>query len=220
MPPAVRTSSPGWRDPRLWIGIAIVAASVLVGARVLAAADDTVQVWAVTDDAAVGQELTADDLEARRLRFADDADLERYVQVGDELPADLVLSRALGAGELLPRSALGAPDDGDTVTISLAVTPQLVPSGVGPGSVVHVYVAGDTAPGSVPAPSGSGQAAAPEAEPGPVLEEVRVVAASAGDELGGGDRQVELAVPVDEVSDFYAYLDSLTTPVVSLAQVS
>ena len=33
---------PGWRDPRLWIGVAIVAVSVLVGALVLGTSDDTV----------------------------------------------------------------------------------------------------------------------------------------------------------------------------------
>ena len=38
---------PGWRDPRLWIGVAIVAVSVVVGSRLLAAADDSVAVWAL-----------------------------------------------------------------------------------------------------------------------------------------------------------------------------
>ena len=46
VPAALRGQRPAWRDPRLWIGIVLVAASVVVGARVLAAADDTVQVWA------------------------------------------------------------------------------------------------------------------------------------------------------------------------------
>ena len=41
---------PGWRDPRLWIGIAIVAVSVVAGARLLAAADDSVTVWAAAAD--------------------------------------------------------------------------------------------------------------------------------------------------------------------------
>ena len=34
-------------DPRLWVGVAIVAVCVVAGARLLAAADDTVAVWAV-----------------------------------------------------------------------------------------------------------------------------------------------------------------------------
>ncbi len=195
--------------------MAIVAGSVLVGTRVLAAADDTVQVWAVSADVAPGETLSEGDLEARRLRFADGAELERYVEVGADLPDDLTLSRALGAGELLPRSAIGKTDDDETVTVSLAVSPLQVPSGVRAGSVVDVYVTGDR-------DLGADRAAAVALAPGvPVLEDVRVVAAPSGDDLGpGGDRKVELAVADSDVTALYALLGSLTTPVVSLAQVS
>ncbi|MDO9455662.1 hypothetical protein [Nocardioides sp.] len=215
VPPAVRSTSPGWRDPRLWVGIAIVAASVLVGTRVLASADDTAQVWAVADEASAGQELTQDDLEVRRLRFDDAADLDRYFEVGADLPDDLTLAHGLGAGELVPRSAVGAADDADTVTISLAVSSLLVPSGVRPGSVVHVYVAGEASD-----PGAGGTREEPREAGVPVLEGVRVVAAGAADEFGAGDRQVELAVPAEEVAGFYTLVGSLTTPVVSLGQVS
>lgn len=213
MPAAVRSSSPGWRDPRLWVGVAIVAASVLVGSRVLAAADDTVQVWAVAADVEQGERLTEDDLVARRLRFADTADLDRYYRVGDVLPDDLTLARGLGGGELLPRTAVGPADDAGTVTVSLAVDPLVVPSAIGPGSVVDVYVTGD------PAARG---AATPREAGTPALQDVRVVAAADGDEsfAPGGERQVELAVPEDDVAGLYDLLGSLTSPVVSLAQVS
>lgn len=221
VPPAVRATSPGWRDPRLWVGVAIVAGSVLVGVRVLASADDTVQVWAVAADAPAGEQLGEDDLEARRLRFADARELDRYFEVGDELPADLTLARPVGSGELLPRAALGAPDDADTVTISLALDPLLVPSGVGPGSVVDVYVSGGGGASAPDAPDVAGVGAGvPTRSAGvPVLDDVRVVATPEGDDFGGGDRQVELAVPDADVAAFYELLDGLTTPVVSLSQV-
>ncbi len=224
MPPAVRTSSPGWRDPRLWVGVAIVAASVLVGTRVLASADDTVQVWAVADDASPGEELTEGDLEVRRLRFADADDLGRYFTVDGDLPDDLTVLRAVGAGELLPRSAIGELDEAGTVTISLAVDPLLVPSAVGAGSVVNVYVDGDGEPAGLgdPGIAGGGATVGRAARDAgvPALEEVRVVAAASADDFGaGGDRQVELAVPADDVAAFYGLLGSLTTPVLSLGQV-
>ncbi len=219
MPPAVRTSSPGWRDPRLWVGVAIVAASVLVGTRVLASADDTVQVWVVADDAPAGQELDPADLQARRLRFADAGELERYFEVGADLPDALTLVRPVGAGELLPRSAIGELDEAGTVTISIAVDPLLVPSSIGAGATVNVYVDGEGDPGDVAA-SGAGAGAGPRDAGVPALEEVRVVAAPQPDDFGaGGDRQVELAVPADDVAAFYRLLGSLTTPVVSLGQV-
>lgn len=210
VPSAVRSSSPGWRDPRLWVGVAILAASVLAGARVLASADDTVQVWAVADDVAPGQQLTEADLGARRLRFVDAGDLERYYEVGADLPDDLTLAHALGEGELLSRSAVGTADDTDTVTISLAVT--VAPSAIGLGSVVDVYVAGDLVDSDAE-PRDAGVAA---------LEDVRVVAATSVDDsfTPTGERRVELAVPDADVAAFYSLLGRLTTPEVSLAQVS
>lgn len=210
VPPAVRSSSPGWRDPRLWVGVAIVAASVLVGTRVLASADDTVQVWAVADDVAAGQRLTRDDLDARRLRFAEAGDLDRYYEVGADLPDDLTVAHALGGGDLLPRSAVGVADAEDTVTISVAVTGA--PSAIRQGSVVDVYVAGDAVDREAE-PRDAGVAA---------LEGIRVVAASSADDsfTPTDDRRVELAVPDAEVAAFYTLLGRLTAPVISLAQVS
>src|SRR5690242_3116816 len=67
---AARTRRPGWRDPRLWVGVAIVAACVAIGARVLGSADETVGVWAVRADAGTGAILSRDDLEVRRVHFA------------------------------------------------------------------------------------------------------------------------------------------------------
>src|SRR5204862_159603 len=59
VPPALRAHRPGWRAPRLWIGIVLVAACVVVGARVLAAADDTVQVCAAAGHLGAGQLVLA-----------------------------------------------------------------------------------------------------------------------------------------------------------------
>ena len=73
--PAQRVRRPGWRDPRLWIGVVLVAGCVVAGARMLAAADDTVQVWAAASDLGAGDRLTEDDLVAQRVRFADAAAL-------------------------------------------------------------------------------------------------------------------------------------------------
>ena len=106
VPGAVRAASPGWRDPRLWIGIAIVSASVLLGARLLGSADQTVAVWAVAADAAAGTELTADDLVATRIRFDDAQAAARYLSAAEPPPEGARLDRDVSAGELLPRSAL------------------------------------------------------------------------------------------------------------------
>ncbi|HEY9565521.1 MAG TPA: hypothetical protein VIR30_17270, partial [Nocardioides sp.] len=86
VPLAARARSAGWRDPRLWIGVALVAASVLIGARVLGSADDMTEVWALKDDLAAGQQVGTEDLEPTRVRFDDDQDARDYVLVEDGLP--------------------------------------------------------------------------------------------------------------------------------------
>ncbi len=73
-PPARAGAIPGSGS-----GVAIVAVSVVAGSRLLAAADDTVAVWAVVADLGPGDTVAEADLEARRVRFADTADLDRYV---------------------------------------------------------------------------------------------------------------------------------------------
>lgn len=186
-----------------------MAASVLVGTRVLAAADDTVAVWVLADDAGVGEVLAPDDLVAERVRFADDAALERYLAVDEALPDGLRLLRGIGAGELLPRAALGDADLGDTFEVSLPVAPLLVPPSVTAGSVVDVYLSDRSA-------SDERRAA------GPALSEVRVVDAPPPEEAFavGGDRQVVLAVAPETVADFYAALDALGDPVVTVVRRS
>ena len=57
VPAATRTRSPGWRDPRLWVGVVLVTGSVVAGARILAGADDMTSVWAASGDLAAGQTL-------------------------------------------------------------------------------------------------------------------------------------------------------------------
>ncbi|HEX8002603.1 MAG TPA: RcpC/CpaB family pilus assembly protein [Mycobacteriales bacterium] len=105
-PPAARLRQPRWTDARLVAGILMVLLSVLGGSAVVDAADRSVQVWAVRRDLATGTTLTADDVEARRVRLYGD-DLKRYVDVRNGTPAGRVLTRDLGAGDLLPVSALG-----------------------------------------------------------------------------------------------------------------
>ncbi|NYG56672.1 hypothetical protein [Nocardioides perillae] len=183
---ATRASAPGWRDPRLWVGVVLVAGCVLLGARVVGGADRTVQVWATAVDLGAGDTLAPDDLVARRVRFAEEAELARYLRADEPLPADLGVLRPVGAGELLPRAALGDTSTAGVVEVPLSVAPGAVPASVVQGSVVDVYVAGvGTEPG---APARL------------VLDDVVVVDAPAVSEGFGstGERQVVLAVGEDQ----------------------
>jgi hypothetical protein len=207
---AVRATTPGWRDPRLWIGIAIVAVSVVAGARLLASADDTVAVWAVADDMGAGDLVSDVDLVVRRVRFADGGDLDRYFRADDTLPADLQLTRGVGAGELLPRAAVGAAAEADRLQVSVEVAPGRVPTSVDEGAVVDVFVLDAGDPGR-----------RPRHELGPALAEVTVVDAPAADDGFGsttGLRQLVLAVPEAEVTGFYTLLGSMQDPAISVVR--
>jgi hypothetical protein len=209
-PPATRSHAPGWRDPRLWVGVAIVAVCVVAFARLLAAADDTVAVWAVASDLGPGDRLTDDDLVSRRVRFADEADLDRYFTVADELPADRELTRGVGDGELLPRAALGPAGDSDTLQVRIAVDNEQVPTAVDAGSVVHVYLVAATGDGSGAAPIGE-----------PALEAVTVVDAPPVEDSfsATGNRTVDVVVSEAQARAYFAQRARLDDPVVTVVKV-
>ena len=211
-PAALRGHRPAWRDPRLWVGIVLVAASVVVGARVLAAADDTVQVWSAADDLGAGQRVEADDLVAQRVRFADTDALAGYFTVDDELPADIELTRSVTAGELLPRSAVGTPAETGLVEVPVAVEPELVPPGVGPGDEVDVYVvapiSADTQGEQQPLPEGAALTAA-------TVVDAPELASSFGT---SGKRQLVLAVPEAEPPAFFALLARYDAPSLTIVR--
>jgi hypothetical protein len=207
-PAALRLQRPGWRDPRLWVGAAIVAVSVVAGARLMASVDDTVPVWVASSDLAAGATVGASDLERHRVRFADAGDLGDYYRASDTVPAG-VLTRAVGAGELLPRAAVGPADGAGTVQVPVAVDPDQVPPAVRAGSIVDVYLlAGD-------ATDRAGRAE-------PALEGASVVDAS-GQESGfalSGRRQLVLAVADEDARRFLGLLGAADTPTLTVVRRS
>lgn len=183
-PPATRANPPGWRDPRLWIGVAIVAISVVAGARIIGAADRSVGVWAVSSDVAAGDVLDPGTLAAKRVRFVDPAQAGLYLHTDQALPTDLHLLRGLSAGELVPASALGSASQTGLLQVSLLTPVGLLPQGVAAGSHVDVYVT-------------MGDGAARRTVK--ALADVAVVSVPPlGDSLAGqgSDRSVVIGVPV------------------------
>jgi hypothetical protein len=118
-----------------------------------------VAVWGLRTDKVAGQRLGPGDLQSTRVRFAAAADADSYLSAAAPPPEGAVATRDLAAGELLPRSALGAADAVDVVEVPLAVAAEAVPSTVRVGSLVDVWVTGDAV-----------------AEATAVLAEVRVLA--------------------------------------------
>lgn len=203
-PEASRVRRRPWRDPRLVVGVALVAVSVLVGARLLAGADDRVAVWAARSAMSTGQPVGPGDLVRTRVRFDSQHDADRYLSA-DAAPAPgTVLRRDVGAGELLPRAAISGRAAADLVEVPLSVPSDGVPATVRVGSVVDVWVTPDRA--TVPAG---------EATPGRatlVFDDVSVVAAPrTATALGPtATRQVIIGVGGDQRSELSRALARLS----------
>jgi hypothetical protein len=65
VPAATRSRPPGWRDPRILLGVVIMAASVLVGAGLVRTSEDTVAVVVATRDLPAGADLATADVVVR-----------------------------------------------------------------------------------------------------------------------------------------------------------
>ena len=206
-PPATRVRGSRWRDPRLVVGVAIVALSALLGARLLGSADDTVAVWVVRHDVDAGAPLTADDLARREVRFGSQADADRYLSAEDPIPSGARLGRPVGAKELVPRGALESASDTSLTEVPVSVNSDAVPSTVDSGSVVDVWVTPDPA-------SGSARAARAVL----VFDDVSVVSAPRpGTSLGpSATRQIIVGVPEGQTASLPTALAALAGGVVVL----
>lgn len=183
---ASRSHRPGWRNPRLLLGIVLIAGSVIVGGRVFAAADDTVGVWALARDLPAGAAVGEEDLAQRQIRFPDTGTADRYLATSDAVPDGTTLNRPVTAGELLPRAAFTDTSGIDLVEVPISVVADDLPATVRQGSVVDVWV--------TPKVSAVGQA---RVRAFPVLTDVVVVAVpGASDSLAPqATRQVIVGVP-------------------------
>src|SRR3954447_14106205 len=192
VPRAQRSRRPGWRNPRLLLGLLLVAASVVAGARLMAAADDTVAVWTVARDLPAGATLTDGDLERRQLRFPDEATADGYLAATDDPPAAATLNRPVSKGELLPRAAIAQKAGADLVEVPISVAVDDLPATVRQGSVVDIWVAPKVA-----AVGGQRSTAVP------VLRDVVVVAVPRGSNSLAPEstRQVIVGVPADRAGE-------------------
>jgi hypothetical protein len=141
-PPAARLSRPRWLDLRLVIGVLLVLGSILLGTKIIAGADDTTQVLALTRDVQPGVRLTAADVTARRVLL--DQGLDHYL-AADSPVVGYVITRPMRAGELLPRSAITRAADaaatGSTRWVTIAIPTEERPQGLSSGQLVDVWIA-------------------------------------------------------------------------------
>ncbi len=123
------------RDLRLATGVALVVVSVVLGAKLLSSAGDRVPVWTAKQGLAAGTTLRADDVVA--VAVASDG-LAAYVPQTSDVTGK-VLARDVGAGELVPASALADSATDARRLVTVPVDPLHAPPGLARGERVDVY---------------------------------------------------------------------------------
>ncbi|MFF2831655.1 hypothetical protein ACFVSK_07820 [Cellulosimicrobium cellulans] len=195
-PPAVRLRRPGWKDPRLLVGIVVVALSVALGSWAVSTASRTVTVYAAGAALTPGTTVTAADLRAVEVRLGTQTD--RYLLAADGLPDEAVVLRTVAAGELVPASSLGAAADLAVRAVAVPVTTGLSERIVA-GAAVDVWYVPEAPPtaGAEPGTAAGDEPPQPEL----LVEGVTVAQVDEGEGtlVVGGPTTVHLLVGVDDL---------------------
>ena len=151
-PAASRLALPRWFDARMVVGILLVLSSVVVGAKVFSSADTSTSVWAAARDLPAGARIQGADLKAVKVRLGDGS---RYVSAVGAGPVGYVLTRPVGAGELLPSKAFVDPAKAadpalNRREVTVPVRQDHWPADLESSQVVDVYATTKT-DGAVPA---------------------------------------------------------------------
>ncbi len=201
--PARRLSLARWRDPRLVAGILLVAGSLVLGVRVVDAADDTVGVWSLRVDLPAGAAVGADDVTLTRVHFAVAGQVGRYLSAQTAPPAGVVLAHDMAAGELLSASALQPAAEAAAAELPVAVARGSLPADLAPGDRVEVWVVPGDAAGAEPSDAVK------------VLEDVPVLSVGATDSALSATQDVEVLIGLDA-----AAAETLDTTLARLANGS
>ena len=175
-----RIATPRWLDLRLVLGVALVLAAILLGAKLVSSARQTAPVVAARHDMAAGTVLSADDLTVVSARLPDAGG-----GVYATGPGDLVgrrLSHSVAAGELVPLAAVESDATHTTVTVPLeaAAAPDLRK-----GQRIELWVSAGRCPALVLLPDVTVQA-------------VRTDSGAFGSGSGGQDVTISVLPPLAE----------------------
>ncbi|MBC7291585.1 MAG: SAF domain-containing protein [Actinotalea sp.] len=191
-PRAPRLRRPGWRDPRLLLGVALVGLSALLGSWAVGSAGRTAPVLVAREALVPGEALRAEMLRTVDVRLPEDG--AQYLPADVDL-AELVVTRVVREGELVPSSAVASA--GDAATRAVAVTTGAeVSSAVVEGSLVDLWFVPETPLGGAASPAPPRQLAA-------ALTVAEVGAATSTFSVGPG-ATVHVLVPLDDLPEVLA----------------
>jgi hypothetical protein len=198
-----------WRDPRLLIGLLLVLGATILGARLAAASDDTVEYWSVRSSVAAGDPVSRDALQATRVRLSS-ATKGSYVRTDEEFAAplgELVWAHAVPEGSLVDKTSLVPRSSTTRNQLPLSVADGAAPADLDRGDLVDVWVG--PGPGDEPADKAR-----------LVLESVRVVESGEDGAALSGSLAQTVLVEVDETQLQSSVVSTVAAGHVTLVRVS
>lgn len=198
-PTAARVRRPTWRDPRLVLGIVLVAGSVALGSWAVSTAGRTVAVYAAAGPLTPGETLDLGALRTVDVRLG--AGEDAYFVAGEAVPEGLVALRVVGEGELVPRSAVGDPADLAVRPVAISVTGGLSDR-VTDGALVDVWFVPDVSSTGGAGAVGTDESPSPE-PPRELVGQVVVaqVAEATSTLVTGGATTLHVLVPTDSLPE-------------------
>ncbi|WP_400993912.1 SAF domain-containing protein [Agromyces sp. GXQ0307] len=127
-------------DPRLLVGLVLVAGSTVGVWALVEALDDTTEVLVAPTTVTAGTRVTLDDLRVESVRLGGLAD--GYLAPADVPGGGLVVTRTVREGELVPAASVAEGDTAGTATVVVPTRGPLA-RGTAPGAVVDVWAAGE-----------------------------------------------------------------------------
>lgn len=135
---ASRIRTPGWRDPRLIVGIILVVLSVTGVVALIQSMDARQGYWAASVDIVPGVKTSAEDFHIVQASMSESAD--RYWIADDQLPPNFVVSSTIRQGEMLPVQDVAESDPDGRQQVGVRVS-QDMPAAVSIGSRADAWVA-------------------------------------------------------------------------------
>lgn len=135
---ARRIRPPGWRDPRLLIGLLLVALSVTGVVALVQTVDERQGYWAASTDIVPGAQVTAEDFHIVQASMSESSD--HYWVADQELPTEFLVSSTILQGELLTQRQVAESDPDGRQQVGVRVSEDM-PASVTTGSRVDVWVA-------------------------------------------------------------------------------
>ncbi|MDO5619588.1 hypothetical protein [Kocuria sp.] len=190
-----RFRRPGWREPRLLIGVGLVVVAVAGTTATMAWSSTTEEYVVAARDLDVGTRISAADFRTVDVRL--EGAEENYLRAGSDLSEDAVIVSRVPGGQLVPTRSVGEGADLDRRPMGIPLATAL-PGGTGAGDSVDVWVSHRES-------SGRGWS-----EPQQILEGAELASVDQATGTLGAGQQMTAQVLVDQ-DDVADVVDALAT---------